>query len=131
MILLVTASELCLLYILSQNQILYYGFLAILLLASSYGIKYYWSFLDFRNNLYLFVSDSEIKSENHVEPLNMELNDASLKVCLYYRNGASLEDIQKDLGLNHPQQVKRELVKGLGFLLKFYHEHKEKEVKTV
>jgi hypothetical protein len=46
-------------------------------------------------------------------------------VRFYYRNGATYEEIERNLGLKHPNQVKRELIKGLDILLKSYDEKHE------
>lgn len=112
-----------LLWISSQNLIFYYGYIASFGFSVIYGIRYYLEFQNFRDNLYLFLPNHE---EKQLEPLSVNVEDLPLKVCLYYRNGATLESMKKDFGLSHANQVKRELVKGLDILLR---EHNEK-VKT-
>ena len=72
---------------------------------------------DFRENLNLFLPEN---TEKQLEPLNMEIEDLPVKVCLLYRNGASLTDIKGDFRLSHPTQVRRKLVEGLDILLKSY-----------
>lgn len=62
-----------------------------------------------------------------LEPLSMELEDLPLKVYLRYRNGATLEVIRQDVGLNTAYQVRRELVKGIDILLR---EHNGKKAIT-
>ena len=55
-----------------------------------------------------------------IEPLEMETEDLPLKVCLLYRNRASLSEIERKLGFNHPTQVKRKLLEGLNILLELW-----------
>lgn len=53
------------------------------------------------------------------KPLEMEVEDLSLKACLYYRNGCSFMQICYKLGLGRePQSAKRLVIKGLDILLK-------------
>jgi hypothetical protein len=112
-------------YSFTQNMIFYYAYVGALAFSFVYALNYSRQFKDFKENLYLFIPPGE---NNKVEPLNIEVNDIALKVCLYYRNGATQEQIKRNLGLNHPTQVKRELVKGLTILLK---EHNSKKVEQV
>lgn len=93
-----------------------------------YGLRLYGNFDEFRINLGLFMQNNE-RGDEKIEPLNMEFNDKAVQVCLYYRNGASLTQIKENMKFDHPEQVRRHLLKGLGILLKFYDEHKQ-EVKT-
>ena len=116
------------LYTTQQNFLYYYAWLAVLGLTAYYGVVYYRSFQNFRNNLGMFLPI--VENNEKIEPLNMELSDKSLQVCLYYRNGATLEQIKANCGFNHANQVKRELIKGIGFLLTFYNENKQEDVKT-
>lgn len=74
----------------------------------------------------MFIPSDKAERENQLEPLNIEVEDVALKACLYYRNGASYEDIKRNLSLSHPEQAKRLLIRGLDFLLKNYNEHNEK-----
>jgi len=120
--------ELIFFYFSMQNIIFYYAYLGMLLSDFFYFIKYYLQFRDFRETLsqgLLFPSNKESPSD--LEPLETDgLEDVSLKVCLFYRNEASLNDIAKDFGFSHPTQAKRELIKGLDILLKSYEKHEKK-----
>jgi hypothetical protein len=111
-----------LLWISSHSLVFYYGYVASLGLSVFYGIKLYLRFQDFRENLNLFLPNN---SERQLEPLNLDIPDLPLKVCLYYRNGATLKSMKEDFGFTHPNQVRRKLVEGLDILLKFYKQHKE------
>lgn len=130
LILVLVTTESILLFIITQNIIFYYAYLGMLMFDFFYFIKYYLQFRDFRETLsqgLLFPSNKESPSD--LEPLETDgLEDVSLKVCLFYRNEASLNDIAKDFGFSHPTQAKRELIKGLDILLKSYEKH-EKKVK--
>lgn len=133
LLLLVANAELLFLYLSQANELFYYAWLGFLIAAVLYGMKYYSNFQEFKDNLNLFLPS---EANNTVQKEHLILNtdnipdNIPLKVCLWYQQGAKLEEIKKNLGLTHAQQVKRELIKGLTFLLKFYNEHKEKEVKT-
>ena len=105
----------------------YYGYIVSLGLSATYGIKLYLRFQDFRENLNLFFPNNWEK-QLELEPLNLDIPDLPLRVCLYYRNGATLESMKEDFGFTHPNQVRRKLVEGLDILLKSYKKH-EKEVK--
>jgi hypothetical protein len=131
LILFIANAELLFLYLSQQQNYLFYlTWLAFLGGAALYGIKFYRDLPSFRANLGLFVPNPQARNEIQVESVNFETEDNALKVCLSYQQGAKLEQIQHDLGLTHPQQVKRELIKGLTFLLKFYHDHRDKKVET-
>jgi hypothetical protein len=107
-------------------MVFYYCFIGALGFSFFYAINYSRQFSHFKENIGLFIPPDG--NNYKLEPLNMELEDLPLKVCLYYRNGATQEQIKQNLGLNHATQVKRELVKGLDILLKFYNENNCKKV---
>jgi len=117
--------QLLIIYVFYGFYIFYVLYFWLVLFSSFYGFKWYLAFKDFQENLYLFIPNSR-DSNPAIEPLNMEIDDLPLKVCLWYQQGAKFEDIQGDLGFTHPEQVKRELRKGLSFLLRFYNEHRDK-----
>jgi hypothetical protein len=124
-VLLFTSSIMVLLaYSFTQNIVFYFGYIGVLSFSFFYAFRYAQSFKHFKETLNLFIPSENSKP---IEPLNMEVEDLPLKVCLWYQQGARFEDIAKDLGLNHHQQVKRELRKGLSILLRFYNEHREAE----
>ncbi len=120
--------ELILFYFSMQNIIFYYAYLGMLLSDFFYFIKYYLWFRDFRETLsqgLLFPSKNEEIS--NLESLEIKgLEDTPLKACLSYRNGATFDEITEFLGLSHPTQAKRELIKGLDILLKFHEKHRKK-----
>jgi hypothetical protein len=64
-----------------------------------YSAKFFGIFLAFQKNLHLFIPDPEVSKSDPVEPLNMELTDLPLKVCTYYRAGASFIDIEHNMGI--------------------------------
>jgi ABC-type multidrug transport system fused ATPase/permease subunit len=111
-------------YVLTQIMVFYYAYIGALFFSFFYAFRYAQQFKHFKETLNLFIPSENSKP---IEPLNIDVEDRALKVCLYYQQGAKLEDIAKDLGLNHHQQVKRELRKGLSILLRFYNEHREAE----
>jgi hypothetical protein len=105
-------------------MVFYYCYLGALGFSFFYAFRYAQQFKHFKETLYLYIPSENSKP---IEPLNIDVEDRALKVCLYYQQGAKLEDIARDLGLNHHQQVKRELRKGLSILLRFYNEHRGAE----
>jgi hypothetical protein len=123
------AGQLLVTYVLFQNQFIYACFLIDLVFTGFFGITFFKRLHDFKGNLELFVPENEIVKEK-IEPLNIQVDDKPLKICLWYRNGATLEEIRQNLCLNHATQVRRELQKGLTFLLKFYDEHKEEKTRV-
>jgi hypothetical protein len=100
-----------------------------LAIAVLYGSRYYRNFQNFKANLGLFIPNNN-ENIQKIEPLDIDVDDKALQVCLYYRNGATLNKLKQDFGFTHPTQTKRELIKGLDFLLKFYDKHKQEGVKT-
>lgn len=54
------------------------------------------------------------------DSLRVDLSDSetALKVCLFYRNGATYEDIKRSSGFSDNKQVQREIRKGLDILLR-------------
>jgi hypothetical protein len=120
-------TEFLIVYLSTGNMIFYYCYLATLFFALFYGLRLYRKYVDFRQNLYLFLPNS---SEKQLEPLEMNLEDQDipLKVCLYYRNGATFEEIKQNLNLSHPTQARRELIKGLDILLKEHGEKHESKI---
>ena len=125
-ILFMVTVQFLIIYFQNQNIVFYYVYVGMLLFSGFYGVRFILAFRYFREQV---IQGLLFPSENSkpIEPLNMEVDNLPLKVCLYYQQGARFEDIAKDLGLNHHQQVKRELRKGLSFLLRFYNEHREAE----
>lgn len=122
--LLFTSSSIVLLaYVATLNVIFYYGFLGALASSFVYALQYSRQFRDFKETLHLLIPENNHKP---IEPLSMETDELPLKVCLYYHNGATLNQIAENMGSKEAQQVKRSLIKGLDILLK---EHNEK-VKT-
>jgi len=117
--------ELLIFYFTTQNAIFYYLYCGVLVFSSFYGIRCYSEFKYFLENLYLFLPSERNSEKNCLKPLNMEVEDLPLKVCILYRNGLSFERIREKLGLNHIYQVKRELINGLDLLLKNYEKHEE------
>lgn len=120
-ILIMVSSEFLLYYFSTWNLTFYYSYLSSLCLALLYAIKYFIDFKSFKENLNLFLPSGE---NSQPEPLNIDVEETALKVCLFYRNGVRLKEIEQNLGLKHSQQVKRLLLEGLTILLK---EHAEKE----
>lgn len=113
-------SSLFTFWVFTQNMVLLYSYLLGVTILSVYIAYFFLRFRIFKEKISLYIPKAHIK--NSIEPLNIELEDLPLKVCLYYRNGASLADIQKALGFSHPNQVKRKLIEGLDMLLKSYNE---------
>jgi hypothetical protein len=97
---------------------------ALMSFAGGYGMKSYADYRYLKGNLDLFIPE-EKEDEKPLEPLNVETEDVALRVCVLYRNGATLESMKKDFGFTHPNQVRRKLLEGIDILLKFYKQHKE------
>jgi len=115
-----SSSIVLLAYVATLNVTFYYGFLAALGFSFVYVVQYSRQFRDFKETLYLLIPESNYKP---IEPLGMETDELPLKVCLYYHNGATLNQIAENMGIKEAQQVKRSLIKGLDILLR---EHNEK-----
>jgi len=124
-LLLTSSSMILLAYLAIQNVFFYYGYIGALGFNFIYVLYYARQFRDFKETLHLFLP-----AEKPFEPLSMETDELPIKVCLLYRNGASMEDLSRNLGIKYPYQVKRELQKGLDVLLKSYDEHNGKKVIT-
>jgi len=134
LVLIIASLQIFLVYASNQNMIWYVSYCVIIAFSIIYAIKYYLDFKNFKENLYLFIPNipnNEDKHEEIEEPLNIDIDDmdTSLKVCLDYQRGKGFPHIYKALGLKHPETARRELRKGLNFLLRFYNENKER-VKT-
>jgi len=124
LVLLNVDMQLLIFYLNTQNLLYYAAWVIVSGFSLVFSIKYYGLFGSFRENLGLFLVNPDSK-EDKPEPLELKFDDKSLEVCLYYRNSATLQEMKEKFGFNHPNQPKRELIKGIGFLLKFYDEHKE------
>jgi len=122
----IASIELYLFYFLYNNLLYYYIYLAVISLATLIGLKTLFDFQRFKQNLELFLPNDAEKEEK-LQYSNEELPEISLQVCKYYYNGASLDAIRENLQLKHAEQARRLLKQGLGILLKFYSEHKERE----
>jgi len=121
LILVLVTTESILLFIITQNIVFYIIYCGTLVICFLYGFRFFLQFRDFRKNLFLFLCSESLHS------LNIDgLRDLALRICLFYRNGASLQDIAREFGLSHPTQAKRQLQKGLHILLEFYEKHGEK-----
>jgi len=120
--LVVATAQLLFFYTLTQNVVFYCGYAVAAGLSLIYGTRYFVSLKNFKENLYLLIP---LEAETSFEPLDVDADDKALKVCLYYRNGASYKNIAQDLGLKHPTQIKRQLVKGLDILLRFYDQNRK------
>ena len=113
-------------FVISHNPLLSYGYVASVLVIIYFGAKFYKQFREFKDNLYLFlpsVNTNHIfegeKHANHIDYIEFSMLDQSLplEVCRLYSINLSLSDIAKRLGLDHPEPVKRLLIKGLKELL--------------
>lgn len=126
LLLLVADIQVLFWYVAVQNLVLYAFWLGLLMTCVLYGISFYGNFDEFTSNLALFIPNNDVRPE----PLNIETDDKALRICLYYEQGSTLEQIKNELSLNHATTVQRELRKGLRFLLTFYNEHRHEGVKT-
>ena len=121
------AVEFILFYLLYKSELFYYCYVGVLVFTLYYGFRVYFDFKSFKENLHLLVpSEFEGNKIEEVEGLEVEFEDLPLKVCVMYRNGMSMLNIQKHLGLSHPYQVRRLLLKGLDLLIKSYERHEGK-----
>ncbi|HEX69126.1 MAG TPA: hypothetical protein ENG10_02390 [Candidatus Bathyarchaeota archaeon] len=121
------AVEFIFFYLLYKSELFYYCYVAVLIFTFYYGLRVYFDFRSFKEDLsLLFPGEFEGNKIEEVEALEVEFEGLPLKVCVLYRNGMSMLDIQKHLGLSHPYQVRRLLLKGLDLLIKSYERHEGK-----
>jgi Ca2+/Na+ antiporter len=116
------------LYVIAQIQVCYMLFLIMAASTAVYFFLYYQKAKNLRESLEFLLPNAE--KEETIPPLHIDVEDPSLKVCLFYRNGATYEEIKRDLGFKHPNQVKRALIKGLDQLLREHKLKKELEVRS-
>ena len=116
-------SEILIFYVITKNTLFYYGYLATAVLIIYIGLRFYRDFLDVQAHVYLLIPRLTTPvNVDSPEPLNIEDKSLPPQVCAYYRNGASFIDIEQSMGMKHPNQARRELIKGLDILLKAYKE---------
>lgn len=109
-------SAVLVIYLFTNIYVFYLIYLGSLIFVAEYGVKFYLQFRYLQNNLEYFVPEPK------TEPLVIDNPTRSIQVCIFYRNGASFPEIDHNMGFKHPQQAKRELVKGLDILLRSYKE---------
>ena len=113
-------------YLTSNNFLCYSYYLSLMIFTIIFGINCISKYRYLKENLNLFIPQNSSNNNEKLEPLELktEINDNTpLKTCSLYRSGYGYPTIQKRLGFNHSEQARRELRKGLDFLLKFYDEH--------
>lgn len=110
-------------YLFTGVYVVYLTYLGALIFVAECGVKFYLQFRYLQNNLEYFVP--EPKTEGSLEPLDISDTVRPVQACIYYHNGASFPVIQRNLGMKHPNQARREVIKGLDILLKSYKEKQE------
>jgi hypothetical protein len=76
----------------------------------------------FRRDVNLYVPDIVVQNDKPL-PLELDVEGLPLKVCQMYHNGFGYVTIAQKFRLDHANEAKRQLVKGLGILLESYGEH--------
>lgn len=114
-------------WFLSGNKFLLMCFAGSLNLIYFFSVFEFDKFRNLREDLRQgLLMEPRRNNDQEIEPLDMNLEGTALNVCLAYRNGHSLTQIESLFQLNHANQTKRLLIKDLDILLK---EHKQKEAK--
>lgn len=116
----VTAESLTL-FFLTGNSYFLTGFSLAFLATLFYGMRYLLKFREFKGDMYLYfpvtnekIINPEETPENIINSSGQDCNfpeNLPFEVCRLYANDASLCEIQHQLGIKHPQQVKRLLIK--------------------
>ena len=109
-------------YILTQNMFFYYAYIGAVGFSFYYVLQYARQFRGFKETVAQGLLFPKANNEANYEPLNLEVEDLPLKVCLLYRNGYGFQSIKEQLGLSHSEEAKRLLIKGLDVLLQNYEE---------
>jgi hypothetical protein len=107
-------------WFLSQSKILFLCFIGTLYVMYCISLLALSKFTAFRSDVQqgLLTRESPMpNNENTLEILDIP-EDKALAVCTLYHNGVGYKEIQKSMGFEHRQQVKRALLKGLDVLLK-------------
>lgn len=115
-------------WLMTGMQIFYTAWLTSMACSLLFFIWFYFNFKQLTEKVSLYfpkaIGDS---TEPPMQDKVLSDNDA-LNACIYYEQGASLNDIRDSLGLDHPTQVKRLLRKGLKILIMNYRKNEETEV---
>ena len=124
--------EFLLLYLSTQNTIVYLGYYALLSFSGFYGLKTYRNYQAFRETLSQGLYFPRA-SDNEVEPLNTEpeeFNEVALQACLLYQRGVGYKKIGEALQPQkrfHGQTVRRLIKRGLRILIEDYEMHNKGE----
>ncbi|MEA2089398.1 MAG: hypothetical protein U9O89_01375, partial [Thermoproteota archaeon] len=99
---------------------LYYLFSTCACVVVLFIIKHFIDYREFKDKIGLYIPNPSVKNKSYGEHVDMNIvdEDTPVQVCMLYRNGMSFRDIMRELQLNHPIQVKRNLMEGLDVLLK-------------
>jgi len=97
-----------------------------------FTLNYFVKFQNFKDNLYLYLPKFNVNSVNSLnneniinftEKVDKIVNldeDSPLKACRLYVQGGTYADIERKLGLSHPEQAHRMLQKGIRQLLEAF-----------
>ncbi len=79
----------------------------------------------FRESMDQGLFEPNVQLNPVIERIETEFSDTRLLILRDYHNGTNYEEIAKLYRLGHAETSRREVRKGIGFLLTFYKEHKE------
>ena len=93
-------------------------YLTIVLITLTFLIFYVLNYFRFRRlEAWIAVLSSRFIEKKDLIDVPMD-EESALKICAMYHNGDTYENIMKEFGFSSPIQVKRNIIKGLGILLK-------------
>jgi len=105
------------------------GFSVSFIATLFFTLNYFVKFQEFKDNLYLYLPKLTINSLNqdkngNITSQDVEIakilqndEDSPMKACRLYVQGNTYGDIERNLGLSHPEQAKRLLQHGIKQLL--------------
>ena len=121
-----TTAECITLYFVVHSSWFLLGFSIIANSTLFYGVNFSVKFQNFKENLELYLPKITNFTSNlaNIENSEVEITkicqkdeELPLKACRLYVNGSTYGDIERKLGLSHPEQAKRLLQHGIKELL--------------
>ena len=119
----ITSSECITLYFIVHSSWFLLGFSIIANSTLFYGVNFSVKFQNFKENLELYLpkineKDEKITSQDvEIAKILQNDEDSPIKACRLYVKGSTYGDIERNLGLSHPEQAKRLLQHGIKQLL--------------
>jgi hypothetical protein len=121
-----TTAECITLYFVVHSSWFLLGFSIVANSTLFYGVNFSVKFQNFKENLELYLPKITNFTSNlaNIENSEVEITkicqkdeELPLKACRLYVNGSTYGDIERKLGLSHPEQAKRLLQHGIKELL--------------